>query len=160
MAIVATHALCMNSLLVIRWLLHVVSIGPLGWLFGCSSIVPTNSVRIWTILPQAMCPAFLVTYADISVLLSLRCERRYTRTCWYSCLVLPIGAQMDGIRRAGHYLEVLWAERTTSGVRRADSLVHHGLSNPWPGRLLDLLIASSVVFHAAKRKDRSVMLRF
>ena len=75
-------------------------------------------------------------------------------------LVNYIGAQMDETRQAGHRLAVLWAPRSSRGVKRAHALAHDGPPNPWPGRLQELLLESSEVVAAADEDARNVMMRF
>ena len=69
-------------------------------------------------------------------------------------------AQMDETRQAGHRLAVLWAPRSSRGVKRAHALAHDGPPNPWPGRLQELLLESSEVVAAADEDARNVMMRF
>ena len=75
-------------------------------------------------------------------------------------LVNYICAQIDEIRDAGHCLRMLWASRYTNGVGRAHAFARDGVSNSWPGHLLDLLLESSEVVYAADEDARNVMRRF
>ena len=75
-------------------------------------------------------------------------------------LVNYICAQIDEIRDAGHCLRMLWASRYTKGVGRAHAFARDGVSNSWPGHLLDLLLESSEVVYAADEDARNVMRRF